>query len=295
VPQVGFMAARSHELVPVEHCLVLAPALARAPATALALARTMGPDKPLDVQLTATQGGLDVDLRGHGPASPALRRRLTALAAELDLARLSLHGDVLVERRPPLVRMGRTDVALPPGGFLQATAAGQEALVALVTGAVGRARAVADLFSGCGTFALPLAETASVHAVEADAAALAALDRAARHAPGLRPVTVERRDLFRRPLQPAELARFEAVVFDPPRAGAEAQAQAIARSDVHLVVGVSCDATSFARDAALLIAGGFALEGVTPVDQFAFSAHVEIVGVFRRAARKAARRRPLLR
>jgi 23S rRNA (uracil1939-C5)-methyltransferase len=293
-PRVGFMAARSHVLVPVEHCPVLAPALAGAPAAALALARAMGTDKPLDLQVTATLGGLDVELRGHGTVAPGLRARLTALAGELDLARLCLHGDVIVERRPPLIRMGRADVALPPGGFLQATAAGQEVLAGLVAQAVGPAKAVADLFSGCGTFALPLAEAASVHAVEADAGALAALDRAARHAPGLRPVTVERRDLFRRPLQPAELARFDAVVFDPPRVGAEAQARALAASDVPLVVGVSCEAASFARDARLLIAGGFALQAVTPVDQFAFSAHVEIVGVFRRAA-KAARRRPLLR
>lgn len=295
VAEVGFMAARSHALVAVEHCPVLAPALAGAPAAALAIARAMRSDKPLDIQVTATLSGLDIDLRGHGPASPALRARLTALAAELDCARLSVHGDVIVERRPPLVRLGSADAVLPPGGFLQATAAGQETLVRLVTGAIGPAKAVADLFAGCGTFALPLSERAGVHAVEADAAALAALDRAARHAPGLRPVTVERRDLFRRPLQPGELGRFDAVVFDPPRAGAEAQSRALAASGVPLAVAVSCDPATFARDARILTDGGFTLETVTPVDQFAFSAHVEIVGVFRRAARKAVRRRPLLR
>jgi 23S rRNA (uracil1939-C5)-methyltransferase len=294
-PAIGFMAARSHELVSVERCLVLAPALAGAPAAALNIAGAMGLAKPLDIQLTATLGGLDVDLRGHGPASDALRNRLVVLAGTLDLARLSLHGEVVVERRPPLVRMGRGDVALPPGGFLQATAAGQDALVEIVDRALEGAKVVADLFSGCGTFALPLAARATVHAVESDAAALAALDKAARHGAGLRPVSTERRDLFRRPLAGPELDRFDAVVFDPPRAGAEAQARQLAASDVPLVVGVSCDPASFARDARLLIDGGFALDAVTPVDQFAWSAHVELVGVFRRDRRRPARRRPLLR
>jgi 23S rRNA (uracil1939-C5)-methyltransferase len=178
--------------------------------------------------------------------------------------------------------MGRARVVPPPGAFLQATGAGGEALAALVREACTGARRIADLFAGCGPFALRLAEGAEVHAVEADAASLAALDRGWRDAAGLRRIATETRDLFRRPLLAPELARFDAVVIDPPRAGAEAQARQIARSAVPVIASVSCDAGTFARDAAILIEGGYVLERVTPVDQFKESPHVEIVGVFRR-------------
>ncbi|RVU12514.1 class I SAM-dependent RNA methyltransferase [Methylobacterium oryzihabitans] len=281
--RAGFMAARSHALVPIEACPITVPALHRAPAVARALGGPLGGGaKPLDVLVTATEGGLDVDLRGHGPASDRARQALVRLAGDLDLARLALHGDIVVERRAPVLTAGAAALVTPPGGFLQATASGEEVLGALVVAAVGKARRVADLFSGSGAFSLRLAASASVHAVEGDGAALAALDRAARGTPGLRGVATERRDLFRRPLLAPELDRFDAVVFDPPRAGAEAVAARLAASKVPVVVGVSCDAATFARDAALLAAGGYRLEGVTPVDQFRHSPHVELVGVFRR-------------
>lgn len=288
---VGFMAARSHDLIAIDHCPVLAPGLARAPAVAQALAnRLMASDKPLDIQVTASDTGLDVDLRGHGPAGDRLRLLLTQDAERLDLARLSMHGDVIVERRAPLHRMGRATVSPAAGGFLQATAAGEQALGALVAAALPRAKHVADLFAGCGPFALRLAEQARVHAVEADAAAIRALARAAGSTQGLKPVTTESRDLFRRPLLEHELDGFDAVVLDPPRAGAEAQVRRLSASKVPAVVYVSCDAGSFARDAALLVAGGYALQSVTPVDQFRYSAHVELVGVFRRPASRPMRR-----
>ena len=170
-----------------------------------------------------------------------------------------------------------------PGGFLQATAAGQAILTGLVLDALGpKVKKVADLFSGCGPLALAMANRASVHAVEGEASALAGLDRSMRAATGLKRITQERRDLFRRPLLPLELKAYDAVVFDPPRAGAEAQAKQLAASIVPLVVGVSCDAGTFARDAATLVAGGYRLERVTPVDQFRHAGHVEMVGVFRR-------------
>jgi 23S rRNA (uracil1939-C5)-methyltransferase len=280
---VGFMALRTHDLVAIGHCPIGAPALLAAPETALALAQRMARSrKPLDLQVTATDNGLDVDIRGHGEASPKLRQALVAAADELDLARLSLHGDRIVERRPPTLAMGRATVLPPPGGFLQATRLGEEVLAGLVVEACRGAKRVADLFAGCGPFALRLAETAEVQAVEQDKAALLALDRAARGTPGLRRVHVEPRDLFRRPLLTPELDRFEAVVLDPPRAGAEAQARQLAASRVRTVASVSCDPGTFARDAALLIAGGYVLERVVPVDQFRHSAHVELVGVFRR-------------
>jgi 23S rRNA (uracil1939-C5)-methyltransferase len=287
--EAGLMAARSHALVPIDHCPITVPALHPAPDVARRLAAPLGHGrKPLDVAVTATDQGLDVDLRGHGPVSPGVGAALVRIAGELGLARLSLHGERLMEAEPVSVTAGETRLHPAPGGFLQATAAGQAALVDLTLAALGpRARRVADLFAGCGPLTLAMARTAAVHAVESDAAALAGLDRSARSAAGLRRITSERRDLFRRPLLPPELDAFDAVVFDPPRAGAEAQARQLAAARVPLVIGVACDAGTFARDAATLVAGGYKLEVVTPVDQFRHSGHVEMVGVFRRApARK---------
>lgn len=280
---VGFMAARSHDLIAVEACPVLAPGLDRAPAVAQMLANRMGgANKPLDIQITASEAGLDVDIRGHGPLGDKLRLALTQLAERLDLARLSNHGEVVVERRPPLQQMGKALVAPPPGGFLQATALGEETLAGLVMAALPKGKRAADLFAGCGPFSFRMAERMQVLAVESDKAAMLALAKAFGATPGLKPIATETRDLFRRPLLEHELNGFDVVVLDPPRAGAEAQVKRLAASKVRDVIYVSCDAGSFARDAATLVAGGYALEAVTPVDQFRYSAHVELVGVFRR-------------
>ncbi|CAM5770558.1 RNA methyltransferase [Bosea minatitlanensis] len=279
----GFMAARSHELIAVEACPVLAPGLDRAPAVAQMLASRMGgAGKPLDIQITASEAGLDVDLRGHGPLGDRLRLALTQLAERLDLARLSNHGEIVVERRPPLQRMGKALVAPAAGGFLQATALGEETLAELVTAALPKGRRAADLFAGCGPFSFRIAERMQVTAIESDKAAMLALAKGFGATPGLKPIATETRDLFRRPLLEHELNGFDVVVLDPPRAGAEAQVRRLAASKVRDVIYVSCDAGSFARDAAILVAGGYALEAVTPVDQFRYSAHVELVGVFRR-------------
>lgn len=281
---VGFMVARSHDLIAIPACPVLAPGLARAPAAAQLVANRLGgSNKPLDIQITASEAGLDIDIRGHGPAGDKLRLSLTEAAERLDLARLSIHGEIVVERRPPQQRMGKAMVAPAPGGFLQATAAGEDAIADLVlAGLPAKAKRVADLFAGCGPIAFRLAERAQVHAVESDKAAILALTRAAAATQGLKPISSEVRDLFRRPLLEHELNAFDAVVLDPPRAGAEAQVRRLATAKTGTVVYVSCDAATFARDAAILIAGGYALEGVTPVDQFRYSAHIELVGVFRR-------------
>lgn len=280
---VGFMAARSHDLIAVPACPVLAPGLARAPAAAQLLANRLGgSNKPLDIQLTASEAGLDVDIRGHGPAGDKLRLSLTEAAERLDLARLSMHGEIIVERRPPQQRMGKAMVAPAAGGFLQATAEGEETIAGLVLAALPKAKRVADLFAGCGPFSFRLAQRAQVHAVESDKAAILALTRGAGMTQGLKPIATEIRDLFRRPLLEHELNAFDAVVLDPPRAGAEAQVRRLAGSKTGTVAYVSCDVGSFARDAAILIAGGYALEGVTPIDQFRYSAHIELVGVFRR-------------
>lgn len=285
VLRVGFAAARSHAIVDLDthDCPILTPALQKSAGPVRALARHLaGLGKPLDAVVTATGNGLDVDLRGAGKVTEKQRLGLVGIATREDLARLSLHGDVVVELRPPLVRFGKAAVVLPPGGFLQATELGEETLARLVLGGVEGAKRVADLFAGSGTFALRLAAFAEVKAVEQDRAALAALDRAWRRTPGLKKIETEGRDLFRRPVTAAELKPFDAVVFDPPRAGAEAQAREIAGSGVRRVVAVSCDARTFARDLGILVAGGYRIARVVPVDQFRHSSHVEVVGVLRR-------------
>nr|WP_298354100.1 class I SAM-dependent RNA methyltransferase [Rhodoblastus sp.] len=294
-PHVGFMQARSHRIFELESCPILAPEMAGALSAAGRVAEILKSlDKPLDLVVTASLGGLDLDLRGCGQLDFALEQALIEAATELDLARVSNHGLPLVERRAPQIVVGRARVTPPPGAFLQATAAGEEALARLVLDAMGGAKRTADLFCGVGTFALRLAEKAEVFCAESDAGALAACLRGARETQGLRLVNGERRDLFDRPLRAAELASFDAVVFDPPRAGAEAQARELAKSDIPTLAGVSCNPKTFARDAKILIEGGYRLERVTPVDQFLFSPHVELVGVFRKAPQRPARKRRLL-
>lgn len=280
---VGFAGRRSHAVVAIDACPVLASSLDGALPAAWAVAQVLAPvAKPLDIQVTATETGLDMDVRGSGPLKPARVAMLARVAGEHRLARLTRHGELVLQREPPLLTMGRARVTLPPGSFLQATTEGEATLAREVLAAVKGARHVADLFSGVGTFALRLAETSRVGAFESYAGAIEALAKAVRNTPGLKPVTAEVRDLFRRPLFPMELKAYDAVVFDPPRQGAEAQAHQLAASKVPLVVGVSCDPATFARDAKILVDGGYRLETVTPVDQFLYSSHVELVGVFRR-------------
>ena len=278
VLEVGFAAARSHHVVAIDRCPVLAPGLDGAIVATWAIAEGLrGAAKPLDIQVTATDNGLDVDVRGSGPLTPMQTGNLAQIAGKHGLARLTRHGELVAQHSPPTLRMGRTIVPLPPATFLQATVAGEETLARLVLEGCTGAGTIADLFAGVGPFALRLAEQASVHAVDNDDAALTALKRAAANTTGLKPVTVERRDLFRQPLTAPELAEFDAVVFDPPRQGADQQARALAASDVPCIVAVSCNPGTFARDMHTLIAGGYRLGTVTPVDQFRYAAHVEIV------------------
>jgi 23S rRNA (uracil1939-C5)-methyltransferase len=277
VLEVGFAAARSHRIVAIDRCPVLAPGLSGAIKAAWALAEALGPTKkPLDIAVTASDAGLDVDVRGSGPLKPALMTALARLAAQHDLARLTRHGELVALSRPPTLRIGKAIVQLPPAAFLQATAEGEASLARLTLAACAGATKIADLFAGIGPFALRLAERARVFAVDDDEAALAALKRAAA-TPGLKPVDTERRDLFRRPLLADELKSFDAVVFDPPRQGAEAQARELAASRVPRIVAVSCNPATFARDAGSLVGAGYRLAEVTPVDQFRYAAHVEIV------------------
>jgi 23S rRNA (uracil1939-C5)-methyltransferase len=283
--KVGFAAASSHDVIPIHRCPILDPALEGALDAAWAIAEPltskMAVTKPLDIQVTATANGLDVDVRGSGPLPAPMIAALSRVAEQHRLARLTRHGELVLQRLPPIVQMGRAELTLPPGSFLQATVAGEETLAALAGERLGKAKAIADLFCGVGPFALRLAERARVSAYDSDAGAIAALAKAAR-TPGLKPIKAEARDLFRRPLVPQELREFDAVVFDPPRQGAQAQALKLAASKIPLIVAVSCNPATFARDARLLIDGGYKIGTVVPVDQFRHTPHVELVARFTR-------------
>jgi 23S rRNA (uracil1939-C5)-methyltransferase len=278
VLEVGFSAARAHHVIAIDRCPILAKSLDGAINAAWAIAELLGPTrKPLDIHITATDEGLDVDVRGSGPLTAATMASLARAAQRQTLARLTRHGELIAQARAPSLRMGSARVLLPPAAFLQATAEGEAVLSQLVLDACAGAKQVADLFAGVGPFALRLAATARVRAFDADEAAIAALKRAAEATHGLKPTEAQRRDLFRSPLSVAELARCDAVVFDPPRQGAQAQSRELAASSVPTIVAVSCNPGTFARDTRQLMDGGYRLTAVTPVDQFRYSAHVEIV------------------
>lgn len=286
---VGFHGRRSHRIVPIRGCAVITPGLQALMPRLERLAAIAAPPKDaLTITVTDTSGGFDVALSGIRKGFSADdRARLIQAAGELGLARLSINGEIAMELAPPAIRAGAAHLVPPPGGFLQACEPSEAAMVRLVQEAVGDARKVVDLFSGAGTFSLPLASTATVHAVESDEAALAALNSAARKAQtprgeGLRPVTIEKRDLFRRPLTSADLKRFDAAVIDPPRAGAEAQSAQLATSGIRRIAMVSCSAGTFARDLRLMADGGYRIQRITPVDQFLWSPHIEIVAALRK-------------
>lgn len=285
---LGFKARRSWRLVEVTRCPVADPRIVAAlPALrTLALPFLEHPKSAPTLHVTWTLDGLDVDVTGverrTGGLSRDAQMRAIQSAAAADLARLSLAGEVLVMARQPRVAFGPATVPLPPGGFLQAVPQAETAMVERAVAAVKGAKKIADLFCGAGTFTFPLATVAPVLAADASAAGIAALKAGIGSARGLKPIEAQARDLFRRPLAPYDLRGCDAIVFDPPRAGALEQTAQIAQSKAPVVVGVSCNPVTFARDARVLLDAGFMLERVTPVDQFLWSAHVELVGVFRR-------------
>jgi len=281
VLKVGFAAANSHDIVPVDRCPILDPGLSGALDAGWAVAEPLiSIGKPLDIQITATDGGLDIDVRGSGPLPAPTIATLSRVAEQHRLARLTRHGELVLMRTPPTITIGTARVTLPPSSFLQATVAGEETLAALVAEHCGRAKHIADLFCGVGPFALRLAAKARIAAFDNDEGAVTALQKAATSTSGLKPVKAQARDLFRRPLMPQELRDYEAIVFDPPRQGAQAQVLQLAASKVPVVIAVSCNVATFARDARILIDGGYRLEGVTPVDQFRHTPHVELVARF---------------
>jgi 23S rRNA (uracil1939-C5)-methyltransferase len=280
--KVGFRERLSHTVADATGCLIVTDVIAEALPRLQRMAEVLSFDKKGAIfTVISTETGLDVSVT-EGKLVDNRRQEAIALALKLDFTRLSVGEDIIVEARQPMVRFGKAAVILPPSAFLQAVPEAENLLVAEVLTATKGAKRVADLFAGCGTFALQLAETARVTAVESDKPAIEALTRAARHTPGLKPVEVEVRDLFRRPLMVAELKAFDAVVFDPPRDGAAAQAKELAKSKVKTVVAVSCNPATLARDARYLIDGGYKLTRVQPIDQFLWSHHVEVVAVFER-------------
>lgn len=284
---LGFNRASSHQIVPIETCVVASerinqalPAIRRL-ATAVAVGK-----EAFRLSVLDTLSGFDLAVDAPFKLSEADRLRISAsVRKETGVTRLSFNGEILIEIQPPQLVFGDVAVNPPPGGFVQASEAAETLMGDLVTAHLQKCKRVLDLFSGSGTFALRLARQSHVHAVESDGPSLAALDKAARRVPGLKPIRVEKRDLLRRPLMTAELKTYQGLVFDPPRAGAEVQVQDIARSTVKRIAAVSCNPVTLARDLEILIKGGYKITSITPIDQFLWSAHVEVVALLERPKR----------
>jgi 23S rRNA (uracil1939-C5)-methyltransferase len=281
--EAGFHGRASHRIVDMRECHVLTPALfALVEPLRAIMGEVLGEGEAAELHATQADNGFDLALRWRRKVTPALTAAFAKWASRNDVARITSGADILTELARPALKIAGADVALPPGAFLQATREGELFLQARVAEALKGAKAVADLFAGCGTFAFALARQAKVHAVESDEYMLTALASGARGATRIRPVTTERRDLFRSPLTARELDRFDAAVLDPPRAGAAAQIGELARSRLRRIAYVSCNAETFARDARALVDAGFRMGDVVPVDQFLWSEHIELVSEFTR-------------
>ncbi|MCX7558274.1 class I SAM-dependent RNA methyltransferase [Sulfitobacter sp. F26204] len=277
----GFYARGSDVVIEVPDCQLLHPELMTGLDAAKELALVGASRKAaLAVTVTLAPNGLDVAVAMGKPLDGPLRQNLAELCDRLKLARLSWENEVIGTRKPPFQRFGKAEVLPPPGAFLQATQHGEASLLSAVREAIGNAANIADLFAGCGTFALPLAQTASVYAVESDAGMINAMDQGWRMTKGLKPLRVEARDLYRRPVLPDEMRKLDAIVLDPPRSGAERQVVEICKSLVPRIAYVSCNPVSFARDAQMLVKAGYSLDWVQVVDQFRWSAHVELAACF---------------
>ncbi len=286
--RLGFKTRKSWDVVDISACPIADPSLEAALPALRRLAAPLfeHPKSAPTLHVTLTDTGIDVDISGverkSGGLSADARMRMAEVAAEADLARVTLDGEVAYLARQPTVRLGPATVALPAGAFLQATPQAEAAMVAMAAEAAAGAERIADLFCGVGTFTFALAQIAPVLAADGAAPAVRALNAAVATAPGLHGVTAEARDLTRRPVLAEEMKRIDTVVFDPPRAGAAEQSAEIARSGVARAIAVSCNPATFVRDARTLVDAGFTLERVLPVDQFLWSPHVELVGVFSR-------------
>ncbi len=275
----GFMAEKTHALVALDACPILEPKLQNAPQIARQFGALLG---ACDVSITAADNGLDVAVKAERKLADKVMSGFEILMQRHNILRVAINGLALAQITPPLTQMGKAQVQLPIGSFLQATLLGQETLAMLLEPHLKKAKTVLDLFCGVGPFTFAMAEKHKVHGIDADKPSIALLQNAVRHVTGLKPITAASQDLFVNPLVPAELNEYDAIVFDPPRAGAEAQCRNIAKSKVKTVIAVSCDVQTFARDAKILIGGGYILKEVTPVDQFKYTPHLEVVGAFTR-------------
>ncbi|MCW2310011.1 class I SAM-dependent RNA methyltransferase [Rhodobium gokarnense] len=275
---LGYHALKSHQVVHISECPVLVPEIVAALPRLSRLAAIAAPRRgALRMTVLAADNGLDIHLTDTAKLTDDLRQQLVRHTLEADHARLAIDDETILETRPPVLDMAGTKALPVPGGFTQASAAAESGLFSAIAPALARTKRVTELFSGIGTFTLRIAREHAVEAFEGDAAAVDALRTTARHGSGLKPIAAERRDLFRRPLMARELKKAEAVVFDPPRAGAKDQATALASSNVPTVVAVSCNPATLARDVRLLVDGGYRLTTVQPVDQFLWSPHIEVV------------------
>lgn len=283
---LGFQQAMSNQIIDLTECHVVTPAIdAARPHLKRLLDALLPSGLAVHVTVSDTPTGLDIAVDGKLTIGEKRKRTASDLVRQFGFPRLTVNGEVIIALRAPMVTFGKAEVSPPPGGFLQAVAAMEAVMAGLVSAHLKKAKKVADLFAGSGTFALRLAEKSTVHAVEGDAGSVAALDRGFREAAaaGLKPVTVERRDIYRRPMTAQDLKPYDGIVFDPPRAGAEALSKAIAEQpNITRVAAVSCNPETLARDLKVLVGGGFALKSVTPVDQFIWSPHLEAVALLER-------------
>jgi 23S rRNA (uracil1939-C5)-methyltransferase len=283
--RIGFREEGQHTLIDLAECLLLDPAIMAALDHFKVMARIAMPDKTSGrLIVTKLEAGLDVAFdNGHKMLQPDERAELARLAEAARVARLVVAGDAIVVRAEPRLKLSGVEIDVPPSMFLQAVPEAEHAMIDLVVAALPKkAKRVADLFSGLGTFTFPLAKTVQVSAFDSDRRAISVLEAAVRRGTGLKPIETRVRDLFREPLSPKELEGFDAVVFDPPRAGAAEQAERLGRSKVPVVIAVSCAPATLARDARTLIDAGFTMGPVQPIDQFIFSPHIEAIAIFRR-------------
>lgn len=282
----GFHARGSDVIVEIPDCKLLDPLVLAGRVVAEDIATSCGSRKgELSVTITKSLNGLDIHVAGGKPIDGQLRIDLSALIAKHNLARLAWDDEVIAEAHPAYQQFGAAQVVPPAGAFLQATQEGEASLLALIQNAVGNAKSIADMFAGSGTFTLPMAELGEVRAFENDPEMIEALDKGWRMAKGLKKVSAEVRDLFRNPLMPEDMLKFDAVVLDPPRAGARAQVEQLAASSVPVIAFVSCNPVTFARDAKMLIDGGYVIGDVHVVDQFRWSSHIEVFAKFEKSAR----------
>nr|WP_250809549.1 class I SAM-dependent RNA methyltransferase [Neorhizobium tomejilense] len=281
---LGFNRAETNHIVSIVECPIASPGIVARLEAIRAVGKALATgSETFRIAVLETPAGLDLAAEGLKPLDDKQRRTVTETVLALkSIARVSVNGEIVIELQKPLVDFGGVKVSPPPGAFTQATKPAEDAMAELVLSHVGKAKRIIDLFAGSGTFSLRLARIAKVHAVEGDEKSVKALDHAARNTQGLKPVSVEKRDLFRRPMMVSELKNYDAVVFDPPRAGAEVQMKELVRSGVKTVVAVSCNPLTLARDLRILVDGGYQIKAVTPIDQFLWSPHVETVALLQK-------------